>query len=108
MGHPEHYHYTRRSVLNDTFGIAHHNRNHHYSLRRASNTINYARRNTPYATTSRSSQTLRKEVSGTRAHDSFYTRGAQGACQNTKPKCQDRKSTRLNSSHVAISYAVFC
>src|SRR5439155_14906378 len=22
--------------------------------------------------------------------------------------CQDRKSTRLNSSHVAISYAVFC
>src|SRR5690625_6480407 len=24
------------------------------------------------------------------------------------PPCQDRKSTRLNSSHVAISYAVFC
>src|SRR5690625_6435013 len=24
------------------------------------------------------------------------------------PKAQDRKSTRLNSSHVAISYAVFC
>src|SRR5699024_12276007 len=23
-------------------------------------------------------------------------------------KCQDRKSTRLNSSHVSISYAVFC
>src|SRR5437870_9964392 len=23
-------------------------------------------------------------------------------------KCKDRKSTRLNSSHVAISYAVFC
>src|SRR5207253_10611239 len=23
-------------------------------------------------------------------------------------KCADRKSTRLNSSHVAISYAVFC
>src|SRR5690625_6510460 len=23
-------------------------------------------------------------------------------------KCRDRKSTRLNSSHVAISYAVFC
>src|SRR5207249_12219757 len=22
--------------------------------------------------------------------------------------CQDRKSTRLNSSHVSISYAVFC
>src|SRR5690625_5333033 len=24
------------------------------------------------------------------------------------PRTQDRKSTRLNSSHVAISYAVFC
>src|SRR5439155_22374415 len=24
------------------------------------------------------------------------------------PVCRDRKSTRLNSSHVAISYAVFC
>src|SRR5207253_7798508 len=24
------------------------------------------------------------------------------------PKSRDRKSTRLNSSHVAISYAVFC
>src|SRR5437773_5334023 len=24
------------------------------------------------------------------------------------PKCQDRKSTRLNSSHITISYAVFC
>src|SRR5699024_12171702 len=23
-------------------------------------------------------------------------------------RCQDRKSTRLNSSHVSISYAVFC
>src|SRR5690625_6546007 len=25
-----------------------------------------------------------------------------------KPVAEDRKSTRLNSSHVAISYAVFC
>src|SRR5690625_4958792 len=25
-----------------------------------------------------------------------------------RPSCVDRKSTRLNSSHVAISYAVFC
>src|SRR5207302_9174770 len=25
-----------------------------------------------------------------------------------KPACRDRKSTRLNSSHVKISYAVFC
>src|SRR5690625_6777811 len=27
---------------------------------------------------------------------------------NAAPVAQDRKSTRLNSSHVAISYAVFC
>src|SRR5690625_5403784 len=26
----------------------------------------------------------------------------------TPPRAPDRKSTRLNSSHVAISYAVFC
>src|SRR5207249_11419554 len=26
----------------------------------------------------------------------------------TEPGCEDRKSTRLNSSHVSISYAVFC
>src|SRR5439155_24202912 len=25
-----------------------------------------------------------------------------------RPRSKDRKSTRLNSSHVAISYAVFC
>src|SRR5690554_7426113 len=28
--------------------------------------------------------------------------------ENTAAKAQDRKSTRLNSSHVRISYAVFC
>src|SRR5699024_12853518 len=28
--------------------------------------------------------------------------------QNLKEKNRDRKSTRLNSSHVSISYAVFC
>src|SRR5690625_7765573 len=30
------------------------------------------------------------------------------AQQSTVPATADRKSTRLNSSHVAISYAVFC
>src|SRR2546421_4426859 len=28
--------------------------------------------------------------------------------QDTQPPCEDRKSTRLNSSHDQISYAVFC
>src|SRR5256885_11835733 len=35
-----------------------------------------------------------------------------GGCRrSSKPcseKCRDRKSTRLNSSHLVISYAVFC
>src|SRR5690606_41841914 len=35
---------------------------------------------------------------------------ATGACASvtSKPRSRDRKSTRLNSSHVKISYAVFC
>src|SRR5437870_13539686 len=28
--------------------------------------------------------------------------------RRVRPRLRDRKSTRLNSSHVAISYAVFC
>src|SRR5256885_4288293 len=28
--------------------------------------------------------------------------------QDAAPGCRDRKSTRLNSSHLVISYAVFC
>src|SRR5690625_3829929 len=32
----------------------------------------------------------------------------QGQYDHRTDVCQDRKSTRLNSSHVAISYAVFC
>src|SRR5437870_657881 len=34
--------------------------------------------------------------------------GAQLIVQNADGVSSDRKSTRLNSSHVAISYAVFC
>src|SRR5207249_9089426 len=35
-------------------------------------------------------------------------RGGQGVRTTSARTCQDRKSTRLNSSHVSISYAVFC
>src|SRR5207249_8184627 len=31
-----------------------------------------------------------------------------GSRRNWSRHCTDRKSTRLNSSHVSISYAVFC
>src|SRR5215208_8164766 len=33
---------------------------------------------------------------------------ATSRCGRSPARCADRKSTRLNSSHVAISYAVFC
>src|SRR3989442_9796233 len=32
----------------------------------------------------------------------------RGAAPSERGLCRDRKSTRLNSSHVRISYAVFC
>src|SRR5690606_40994266 len=34
--------------------------------------------------------------------------GHEGAAKPAAPHRRDRKSTRLNSSHVKISYAVFC
>src|SRR3989442_11940845 len=40
-----------------------------------------------------------------------YRRGIRGKTRGTQRKygrLRDRKSTRLNSSHVRISYAVFC
>src|SRR5690242_21018208 len=33
---------------------------------------------------------------------------AQPIAQPVSPRPEDRKSTRLNSSHMSISYAVFC
>src|SRR5436309_4814465 len=35
-------------------------------------------------------------------------RSARAGCSSTVDEHPDRKSTRLNSSHVKISYAVFC
>src|SRR5690554_7247131 len=37
-----------------------------------------------------------------------HTQMESGDIETTDPLEQDRKSTRLNSSHVRISYAVFC
>ena len=45
---------------------------------------------------------------------SFFTRAVDAetagfrACKRCLPDQEDRKSTRLNSSHKPISYAVFC
>src|SRR5207249_5492723 len=49
----------------------------------------------------------------TRARTSQKPRCGHGPARPSSPSCPgspclDRKSTRLNSSHVSISYAVFC
>src|SRR5690606_40041824 len=84
----------------------------------------------PYATLFRSPGLLRAGVYGDRGwctcalfrHDIRHALEDMGprqcACceeyraflriQNYGYECEDRKSTRLNSSHVKISYAVFC
>src|SRR5690606_40769628 len=46
---------------------------------------------------------LRHRGDGAAADDVDHAAGARGAARG-----EDRKSTRLNSSHVKISYAVFC
>src|SRR5438874_6029491 len=52
-------------------------------------------------------------ISGKATRDALAERGArhdQKPPMDLRPQaeCGDRKSTRLNSSHVEISYAVFC
>src|SRR5690606_41842493 len=37
-----------------------------------------------------------------------FLKAERGLCPQAEPPGGDRKSTRLNSSHVKISYAVFC
>src|SRR5690349_22331586 len=42
------------------------------------------------------------------ARGTVWVHDADGGAQASSALIQDRKSTRLNSSHVEISYAVFC
>src|SRR5699024_3811826 len=51
---------------------------------------------------------IHKELDGTGYVVSRNTDFRITACTWTHKKWLDRKSTRLNSSHVSISYAVFC
>src|SRR2546426_4663952 len=44
----------------------------------------------------------------TLAITSFGLGGSVAPPASAQPAAQDRKSTRLNSSHLVISYAVFC
>src|SRR5215510_15193617 len=57
----------------------------------------------PYTTLFRSAGDARQNQRAVGAVDRRRSRAGSGDQQR-----QDRKSTRLNSSHVAISYAVFC
>src|SRR5256885_5642306 len=41
-------------------------------------------------------------------HIREWHRACAGRLPGTQPARRDRKSTRLNSSHLVISYAVFC
>src|SRR5207253_10418261 len=52
-----------------------------------------------------------KDLPGVRYHivrGALDTAGVNNRMQSRSKYGTDRKSTRLNSSHVAISYAVFC
>src|SRR5207253_10995815 len=68
----------------------------------------------PYTTLFRSSSALRGKHRTTprpsqRYHSSpLDSISSTSRSSNPAVSCGDRKSTRLNSSHVAISYAVFC
>src|SRR6266480_5085449 len=58
----------------------------------------------PYTTLFRS----RRHVPGGHLRVPREPGGASGAEPSGRPERRDRKSTRLNSSHMSISYAVFC
>src|SRR2546430_12751479 len=53
-------------------------------------------------------QRFAKEIGATAMLPENAVRGADVVVTATNSKTQDRKSTRLNSSHSQISYAVFC
>src|SRR2546422_1811303 len=59
----------------------------------------------PYTTLFRSAQ---RTVGAVGVRDRAAVLAEHGAPQPADPRQRDRKSTRLNSSHGYISYAVFC
>src|SRR3712207_7453400 len=50
----------------------------------------------------------RADSSSVEVNSSTLTGGSAPGCGSCCPRDLDRKSTRLNSSHANISYAVFC
>src|SRR5699024_12865024 len=61
---------------------------------------------------SKAGQPARMMGAGNPALDEIHPQSHQGVCGDAiatrEGISRDRKSTRLNSSHVSISYAVFC
>src|SRR5256885_7343049 len=67
----------------------------------------------PYTTLFRSPAAARKEWQAEKIKATAWIDDSSGAIGKsyglrTTPHMVDRKSTRLNSSHLVISYAVFC
>src|SRR2546427_9029253 len=62
----------------------------------------------PYTTLFRSRTPYPEAARGCRAGECRGATAARGAPQADRGAPRDRKSTRLNSSHSQISYAVFC
>src|SRR5438067_4070909 len=60
----------------------------------------------PYTTLFRSRGGGRQRIPRVAAREPFHADDARPVV--ARPHRRDRKSTRLNSSHVSISYAVFC
>src|SRR5438045_5690342 len=63
----------------------------------------------PYTTLFRSPVPVHLAVVfGVVEHGQFQVRRGADRTAHADPRREDRKSTRLNSSHLGISYAVFC
>src|SRR5690625_5940808 len=76
---------------------------HSFPTRRSSDLINESE-NQPTTT-----QKTEQRDSGNQSAAKSNTTSENTSTENSKSESKkDRKSTRLNSSHVAISYAVFC
>src|SRR5262245_62306896 len=62
----------------------------------------------PYTTLFRSARRMRRASGSSRSRRACATASTVAGGSATCPSAADRKSTRLNSSHLGISYAVFC
>src|SRR5699024_11502291 len=80
---------------------------HSFPTRRSSDLPPTSRtHSTSTASSSRSASS--RTPNGSRAPSSCRLTRRSSSTSVGRPRCRDRKSTRLNSSHVSISYAVFC